>query len=744
MVSAAWLHVTLLVLSGAIMSGLVLYGWRHRGQPGALPFMGLMTAATVWAGGYVLGLLTLDPVGRVFWEKFQWIGIAFVPVFLVLFALEYTGNDEVITKRNVALLVVVPVVTVVVVWTNQYHDLQWAESNVVVVEGIALVEQEFGAWYWVNLVYAYVLTLVAAFFFARLIIYSDYLYLDQSSMLVVGILAPLAANAVSVFMDTPLPGIDFTPYAFAVTGVAFGNAVFRYRLFDLVPATRQVGRKAAISNLDDGVIIVDTNKNVVYLNPRAVDIFGVDAVEALGEPIESVVSPDCIDFGAPDSVGEIELGERTFEIRSSLIEGKRGSDLGYTVIVHDVTVRKRRERKLRRQRDELETLDRINRVIRNVIQALVGASTREEIETEVCSRLEESGLYRGACMADRSEIDLGSVDLEGERSPTDSVVDLDMGEYVSLEGVSGDGAEPVERDEPSDRLPETVLESLPEEPGELKLTSVPIVYQKTVHGALVVFTSRSDGFSDREVEVLDELGEAVGHAFNAVENREMLVTDSVVEIELRIADGESFFANASRRLNCGFSLMGLVPASGGRLLVYQEVTGESPDAVMKFSENHGDVEGVRLVEEDAEHGVLEFTMIGSSVLFPLTDSGVNLKSFRAEDGECRVVLEALPDMDVGGIVDRVQSDFPGTRLVSKKRIDRTIEDVDEFPEEVLQELSGRQREALEAAYFSGYFDWPRGSTAEEVAESMGVSSPTLHQHLRKSLNKLLDELMENR
>jgi predicted DNA binding protein len=57
-------------------------------------------------------------------------------------------------------------------------------------------------------------------------------------------------------------------------------------------------------------------------------------------------------------------------------------------------------------------------------------------------------------------------------------------------------------------------------------------------------------------------------------------------------------------------------------------------------------------------------------------------------------------------------------------------------------LTDRQHAALRAAYFGGYFDWPRGSTAEEVADAMGVSSPTLHNHLRKGQRELLRVLFE--
>jgi len=60
----------------------------------------------------------------------------------------------------------------------------------------------------------------------------------------------------------------------------------------------------------------------------------------------------------------------------------------------------------------------------------------------------------------------------------------------------------------------------------------------------------------------------------------------------------------------------------------------------------------------------------------------------------------------------------------------------------LDHLTERQRDVLEAAYEAGYFEWPRESTAEEVADSLDIASPTLHSHLRKAENHILTAFFE--
>lgn len=62
---------------------------------------------------------------------------------------------------------------------------------------------------------------------------------------------------------------------------------------------------------------------------------------------------------------------------------------------------------------------------------------------------------------------------------------------------------------------------------------------------------------------------------------------------------------------------------------------------------------------------------------------------------------------------------------------------DEVPS--LSTLSHRQREALRLAIQQGYYEWPRESSATELAAKFGVNKATFLEHLRKAEAKLLGE-----
>jgi predicted DNA binding protein len=252
----------------------------------------------------------------------------------------------------------------------------------------------------------------------------------------------------------------------------------------------------------------------------------------------------------------------------------------------------------------------------------------------------------------------------------------------------------------------------------------------------VVFSTRPDAFGERELEVLDELGATIGHAINAIENRHLLLSDAVVEMELACTDDASALVSTSAALDCTFELEGLVPIADHRLLAYLAVSGVDTAVACEELAEAG-VEDARPVDDS---DTIECTLEAGSVFVPLAEYGTNVNEATVESGRAEVVVEVAPDADARGVVDRVQETYPNTTMLAKRE-QRPTDTPAELTDEALADLTDRQQEVLEAAYLGGYFNWPRDSTAEEVADSLDIASATLHDHLRKAQRKVLDELL---
>ncbi len=742
--------VGLLLVAGLTCAGLAAIAWRRRRRPGALPLAGLLVAVAVWTIGYGIGLLAHDPTHHRFWVAIQWFGLPFFPLFWLLFALEYAGYGEYVTSKTAGAFAVVPAVSMAMAHTNAVHGLMWSEYTINVVAGLAFLTYEFEPWFLLHAVYGYGLVLAGMLVLVRLIVGYDALYADQALSLAVGIVVPWIGNALVLARLVPFEGLDYTPFAFAVTGIAVSNALFRHQLLEFLPGVRLIGREAALEGLESGVLVVDDDRRVVYANPEAGAILVRSVDELPGSPIRELIDVNGIDFNDPDSHGQHSRAGRSYELRCSEITDRHGRSVGHTLVLTDVTDRNRRERRLRRQRDELAVVDALNGVVREITDLLAESPSREDVEHRTCERLVDSGLYTDARIGRDMVADGGE--------PTWTTGDRMDREGDENEGSLPDIAASVEA-AGVDSVPEGDDETVtgpdgedPPDPGgaDGEWTSVPVVHGRVVYGALVVRTDRSDAFGERERDGLAELGQRLGHAIDAVENRALLVGDGYIELELGCTDERSALVALAAVEDCRGRLARFVPRREGRFLAYVRLDAGEPDAgtgatepeadaAAGISETVGAFPGIVAVRVVGDR-LLEIVLDERSLAAPIVDAGARVRTVDLEDGGCRVIAEAAPGTDVRSLVEAVQEIYPDTRLRRKARRDR-------LPDEIalptaLEGLTDRQREALEIAYQAGYFEWPRESTGEDVAAALSISPPTLHAHLRKAQNALVAELFE--
>src|SRR5205085_5200515 len=109
--------------SAVISAWLALTAWHRRPAPGATTFCLLMLAVAEWALGYGLELISPDLSTTLFWDNISWLGSVCAPTLWLVFTLQYTGRARWLSRRIVALLLVEPLITLLLVWTNQFHHL---------------------------------------------------------------------------------------------------------------------------------------------------------------------------------------------------------------------------------------------------------------------------------------------------------------------------------------------------------------------------------------------------------------------------------------------------------------------------------------------------------------------------------------------------------------------------------------------------------------------------------------------
>jgi hypothetical protein len=136
--------------------------------------------------------------------------------------------------------------------------------------------------------------------------------------------------------------------------------------------------------------------------------------------------------------------------------------------------------------------------------------------------------------------------------------------------------------------------------------------------------------------------------------------------------------------------------------------------------------------------------IGAIVLTTtLATLGGYVEQAAIEEGDYQVTIYLAPSVDVRQVIDAVEAAYPAAEMLRRQQISRDRDDPKLFQRHLVKDLTDRQQTALETAYHAGFFEWPRDTSGEEVAESIGVAPPTFHQHLRKAERKVFDAVFSS-
>ncbi|MFB6113748.1 MAG: bacterio-opsin activator domain-containing protein [Halodesulfurarchaeum sp.] len=503
----------------------------------------------------------------------------------------------------------------------------------------------------------------------------------------------------------------------------------------------------AIEHAGHAIFLTDTDGRITYANQAVESVTGYARGEVLGED-PSLWKSGEHDEAFYDEMWETILSGDVWE-GQIVNERKDGSkswvdmtiapiiDDGeveqFVAIDTDITERRERKEKITEQNQRLAVLNHTNEVLRDVNKRLVQASARKEVEAGVCEEFAGASPYDFAWIAIRSVTSDALRPREWAGIDEDELRDLmDRFDERHDDPVSVAMAE------------ETVeIEELSTDvEGARTVAAVPITYDGTTYGALCVATTDPESFESIETGVFSELGATVGYAVNAIESKETLMTDSVTEIEFQTRDADCFSVALSRELDCSLNLRWVSPTDTDSLVEYFSVTGVDPNAVANLAADHSAIDDVQVVTDGENEGLFRFDVTGSCVARTLGEFGSDLSLLRVDDGRATVRAHLAESGDVRTLLEALQDEHGDVELTARRQRERPRQTVQEVRATLDERLTDRQREALQTAYIGGFFEWPRESSGEEIAEIMDINQSTFLQHLRAAERKVLSVLLD--
>ena len=344
------------IQTALITAAVAFFAWRRRATPGASSLAGVLAAATLWASMVAAESAAPTLAAKVLAAKISHIAIQTLPVFLLTFVLRYTANTAKKLRRRLYWLWIIPALAVLAAFTNERHFLFWRRVELMATPFGLQPVYEHGPLFWAATAYLYILLLTATALLLSTLLLNQGVFRRQALVLLAATAAPWLANALYLSGVNPIPGFDWTPLAFIITGLLLALAIFRTGLLELQP----VACKVLFEQMRDPLFVIDAQQRIIDANPAARAFWGAGRVVA-GRLTTEVLSPELYQVltaqdGESMTIHDPNGNVHQFDVSVSPLIGVHPMLDGNLILLRDTTDRMMLEETLRQSEQRYRQL----------------------------------------------------------------------------------------------------------------------------------------------------------------------------------------------------------------------------------------------------------------------------------------------------------------------------------------------------------------------------------------------------
>jgi len=339
-------------LSAAVAMSSYLHLRERTRLPGVQALQALAVLVVFWSGCLLAESAFQDISHRVLAMKLGYTALLLMPVTWIAFAICYTQRQMHLSRLSLNALCFVPVISVSLAVTNQWHHLIWRDSAPLHSIGFATLAKSFGPWYMVQFVVSAVMVTVATTILAYALAQTT----QRAKPVLTVVLAPVLVSGASLFSMSPYnpqPGVDFTSLGFAAAALLVDRGLLRYGALETIPLLRD----RVLEKLIEGVVVVNQAGQIIDINSAALTLLGAGRSQLSNARLEAFLDGFALDeLMRPGRESlEVTLSGRTYDVTGSVLDIS-DPESHIVLVFRDVTTRRETERALRNAQHQLERL----------------------------------------------------------------------------------------------------------------------------------------------------------------------------------------------------------------------------------------------------------------------------------------------------------------------------------------------------------------------------------------------------
>lgn len=225
-------------------------------------------------------------IPSIWFENIIYIGTCFLPLTVFFTSLIFT-NTKITFKKSYLLLLVIPILSLVVLWTNDLHHLFYIQYS------SSFTDTIYGPYFYVHSVYTYLLLIIGI---GRLLIFSIRnagFFSKQSLLISIGLACPVIVNVLGSFLKLIPMTVFVTPISFSVSIICFALAIFKFDFLGIAP----IALRKIADRMSDSYLVLNDDGTITDFNQTFLVTFKIKDISLRGQNFDEFCKSNKINYG---------------------------------------------------------------------------------------------------------------------------------------------------------------------------------------------------------------------------------------------------------------------------------------------------------------------------------------------------------------------------------------------------------------------------------------------------------------
>jgi len=282
--------------------------------------------------------------------------------FWLFYVFHYLGPNKLLTRRIYILFVIMPLIAILALATNNMYGLMWTEIGLDSQNPYLPLQPTYGIIYWACMVYIAMLTLTGGLLIIWNIIRRRYIRSRESIFLLIAAVIPMITAFIEVMglLSFLKLSVGLSSWTACIGAIILILNLAKFHLEQVIPVARDI----IFERMGDCILVLDMQNRVLDLNPAAEQLTGYKISDAFGQSIEriwpyqstSMMPLNKMVNAGEDLVLERDGKQRTYDLRISTITDSGGRLTSKVVLLSDITERKLAVEALRKSESQYHLL----------------------------------------------------------------------------------------------------------------------------------------------------------------------------------------------------------------------------------------------------------------------------------------------------------------------------------------------------------------------------------------------------